>query len=75
MKKQDGWTRWMGKVFLALGFFLSIYGLSRSSPFWMNLSLAFLAMGMVAIAIGFYKGLRSLGPDKGPFGIKKGGRQ
>lgn len=72
MKRHDGFTRWMGKIFLASGFFLSIYGLSQSSPFWINLSLALLATGIVAMAIGFYKGLRSLGPDKGPYGGKEG---
>ncbi len=72
MKRHDGLTRWMGKIFLASGFFLSIYGLSRSSPFWINLSLALLATGIVATAMGFYKGLRSLGSDRGPYGIKKG---
>jgi hypothetical protein len=64
--KYAGLTRWVGKVFLVSGFFLAIYGLEQSSPFWVNVSIGLLGSGMAAMAATFWHTLKSRGPDKGP---------
>lgn len=74
MKKHFWYARLLGKVFLVSGIFLSIYGLAESSSLMTQWSLALIAAGIVAMAISFYHGLKSRGPDRGPSGWKGPGQ-
>lgn len=66
MKRYWVGARLAGKLFLVAGFILAIHGFSSNSPFWINVSLALLAAGILMMGVAFYLGLCLMGERKPP---------
>jgi len=53
-------ARFTGKVFVALGFILGIYGLTEAQPAVLQTGLGLLVAGLLASAYGLYRILPKL---------------
>jgi hypothetical protein len=53
-------ARFTGKVFVALGFILGIYGLTEAQPAVLQAGLGLLVAGVLASAYGLYRMLPKL---------------
>ena len=53
-------ARFTGKVFVALGFILGIYGLTEAQPAVLQTGLGLLVAGLLASAYGLYRMLPKL---------------
>ena len=53
-------ARFTGKVFVALGFILGIYGLTEAQPAMLQAGLGLLVAGVLASAYGLYRMLPKL---------------
>ena len=53
-------ARFTGKVFVALGFILGIYGLTEAQPVVLQAGLGLLVAGVLASAYGLYRMLPKL---------------
>ena len=53
-------ARFTGKVFVALGFILGIYGLTEAQPVVLQIGLGLLVAGVLASAYGLYRILPKL---------------
>ena len=53
-------ARFTGKVFVALGFILGIYGLTEAQPVVLKAGLGLLVAGVLAAAYGLYRMLPKL---------------
>ena len=53
-------ARFIGKVFVALGFILGIYGLTEAQPVVLQAGLGLLVAGVLASAYGLYRMLPKL---------------
>ena len=53
-------ARFTGKVFVALGFIMGIYGLTEAQPVVLQIGLGLLVAGVLASAYGLYRILPKL---------------
>ena len=53
-------ARFTGKVFVALGFIMGIYGLTEAQPVVVQIGLGLLVAGVLASAYGLYRILPKL---------------
>ena len=53
-------ARFTGKVFIALGFIMGIYGLTEAQPVVLQIGLGLLVAGVLASAYGLYRILPKL---------------
>jgi hypothetical protein len=53
-------ARFTGKVFVALGFIMGIYGLTEAQPAVLKIGLGLLVAGVLASAYGLYRMLPKL---------------
>ena len=53
-QKKAGYLRFLGKVFLATGFILSLYGLTQSIPAITRISLVAFLIGISSLGASLY---------------------